>query len=149
MVGTFHGTFTHKIKAKPRLATSKSPKPAGIKGKTRTVVSIAVKVAGMDPKGWAAVKIGGKQYKGKLVDGQVKDQAAEVQPRRQAGARSSTWATTTSDAPSSSSTCRSWKMTSVRSFRPEGFHVGGAWGPLRSVLSIGQRSPRGGHPQDR
>jgi 5'-nucleotidase len=70
-VGIFHGTFNHQIKAKPRLATSKSPKPA-LKGKTRTVVSIEVKVPGMDPKGWAAVKIGKKQYKGKLVDGQVK-----------------------------------------------------------------------------
>ena len=69
-VGIFHGTFNHQIKAKPRLATSKAPKPA-IKGKTRTVVTIDVKVPGMDPKGWAAVKIGKKQYKGKLVDGQV------------------------------------------------------------------------------
>ena len=71
MVGIFHGTFSDQIKAKPRLATSKSPKPA-VKGQTRTVVSIDVKVPGMDPKGWAAVKIGKKQYKGKLVDGQVK-----------------------------------------------------------------------------
>ena len=70
-VGILHGTFSDQIKAEPRLATSKSPKPA-IKGKTRTVVSIDVKVPGMDPKGWAAVKIGKKQYKGKLVDGQVK-----------------------------------------------------------------------------
>ena len=31
-----------------------------------------------EPKGWAAVKIGKKQYKGKLVDGKVTDQAAEV-----------------------------------------------------------------------
>jgi 5'-nucleotidase len=69
-IGIFHGTFNHKIKAKPRLATSKAPKPT-IKGKTRTVVTIDVKVPGMDPKGWAAVKIGKKQYKGKLVDGQV------------------------------------------------------------------------------
>ncbi len=36
------------------------------------MVSIEVKVPGMDPKGWAAVKIGKKQYKGKLVDGKVK-----------------------------------------------------------------------------
>ncbi len=70
MVGIFHGTFNHQIKAKPRLATSKSPQRA-IAGKTRTSVSIEVKVPGMDPKGWAAVKIGGKQYKGKLVDGKV------------------------------------------------------------------------------
>ncbi len=69
-VGIFHGTFNHQIKAKPRLATSKAPKPA-ILGKTRTAVSIEVKVPGMDPKGWAAVKIGKKQYKGKLVDGKV------------------------------------------------------------------------------
>ncbi|MEO6512086.1 MAG: hypothetical protein ABIO16_13900, partial [Nocardioides sp.] len=40
-------------------------------GKTRTSVNIEVKVPGMDPKGWAAVKIGKKQYKGKLVDGKV------------------------------------------------------------------------------
>jgi hypothetical protein len=70
MVGIFHGTFNHQIKAMPRLATSKSPQRA-IAGKTRTSVSIEVKVPGMDPKGWAAVKIGGKQYKGKLVDGKV------------------------------------------------------------------------------
>jgi 5'-nucleotidase len=70
MVGIFHGKFNHKIKAKPRIATSKSPKPA-IVGKTRTSVSIEVKVPGMQPKGWAAVKIGKKQYKGKLVDGKV------------------------------------------------------------------------------
>jgi hypothetical protein len=69
-VGIFHGTYSDKIKAKPRLATSKSPKPA-IQGKTRTVVNVEVKVPGMSPKGWAAVKIGGKQYKGKLVDGKV------------------------------------------------------------------------------
>ena len=69
-VGVFHGKFNHQIKAKPRLATSKSPKPA-IVGKTRTSVSIEVKVPGMQPKGWAAVKIGKKQYKGKLVDGKV------------------------------------------------------------------------------
>ncbi len=69
-VGIFHGTFTHQIKAKPRLHTSKAPKPALV-GKTRTSVSIEVKVPGMDPKGWAAVKIGKKQYKGKLVDGKV------------------------------------------------------------------------------
>ena len=69
-VGIFHGTFTHQIKAKPRLATSKTPKRA-IVGKTRAAVSIEVKVPGMDPTGWAAVKIGGKQYKGKLVDGKV------------------------------------------------------------------------------
>ena len=70
MVGIFHGTFNHQIKAKPRLATSKAPKPALV-GKTRTVVEIEVKVPGMTPKGWAAVKIGGKEYKGKLVDGKV------------------------------------------------------------------------------
>ena len=69
-VGIFHGTFNHQIKAKPRLATSKAPKPALV-GKTRTVVEIEVKVPGMTPKGWAAVKIGGKEYKGKLVDGKV------------------------------------------------------------------------------
>ena len=69
-VGIFHGTFNHQIKAKPRLATSKAPTPALV-GKTRTVVDIEVKVPGMSPKGWAAVKIGGKQYKGKLVDGKV------------------------------------------------------------------------------
>jgi 5'-nucleotidase len=69
-VGIFHGTFSDKIKAKPRIATSKSPKPA-IVGKTRTAVSIEVKVPGMQPKGWAAVKVGKKQYKGKLVDGKV------------------------------------------------------------------------------
>ena len=69
-VGVFHGQFNHQIKAKPRLATSKSPKPA-IVGKTRTSVSIEVKVPGMQPKGWAAVKIGKKQYQGKLVDGKV------------------------------------------------------------------------------
>ena len=33
-------------------------------------MSIEVKVPGMQPKGWAAVKIG-KQYEGKLVDGKV------------------------------------------------------------------------------
>jgi len=70
MVGIFHGTFSDKIKAKPRIATSKAPKPA-IVGETRTKVSIEVKVPGMQPKGWAAVKIGKKQYKGKLVDGKV------------------------------------------------------------------------------
>jgi len=69
-VGIFHGTYNQKIKAKPRLATSKSPKPA-IVGQTRTTVNIEVKVPGMSPKGWAAVKIGGQQYKGKLVDGKV------------------------------------------------------------------------------
>ena len=69
-VGIFHGTFNHQIKAKPRLATSKAPKPALV-GKTRTVVEIEVKVPGMTPKGWASVKIGGKEYKGKLVDGKV------------------------------------------------------------------------------
>jgi 5'-nucleotidase len=70
MVGIFRGQFNHQIKAKPRIATSKSPKPA-IVGKTRTSVSIEVKVPGMQPKGWAAVKIGKNQYKGKLVDGKV------------------------------------------------------------------------------
>jgi len=69
-VGIFHGTFNHQIKAKARLATSKAPKPALV-GKSRTVVDIEVKVPGMNPKGWAAVKIGGEQYKGKLVDGKV------------------------------------------------------------------------------
>ena len=70
MVGIFRGTFNHQIKAKPRIATSKQPKPA-IVGKTRTSVSIEVKVPGMQPKGWAAVRIGKKQYQGKLVDGKV------------------------------------------------------------------------------
>jgi 5'-nucleotidase len=70
LVGIFHGELGTKIKAKPRLATSKSPKPAILK-KTRTAVSIEVKVPGMQPKGWAAVKIGKQQYKGKLVDGKV------------------------------------------------------------------------------
>jgi len=69
-VGIFHGDFSNKIKAKPRIATSKAPKPALV-GKTRTVVKIEVKVPGMQPKGWAAVKIGKHQYKGKLVDGKV------------------------------------------------------------------------------
>src|ERR1700754_1012113 len=66
-VGIFHGDFTDKIKAKPRLATSKAPTPAIVR-QTRTAVSIEVKVPGMSPKGWAAVKVGKKQYKGKLVD---------------------------------------------------------------------------------
>ena len=70
-VGIFHGDFSDKIKAKPRIRTSKAPKPAYV-GTTRTVVSLEVKVPGMNPKGWAAVKIGKKQYKGKLVDGKVK-----------------------------------------------------------------------------
>jgi 5'-nucleotidase len=70
MVGIFHGAFSDQIKAKPRIATSKSPKPA-IVGKTRTEVSIEVKVPGMQPKGWAAVKVGKQQFKGKLVDGTV------------------------------------------------------------------------------
>ena len=70
MVGIFHGQFNHKIKAKPRIATSKSPKPAIVR-QTRTLVSIEVKVPGMNPRGWAAVKIGKKQYQGKLVDGKV------------------------------------------------------------------------------
>ena len=70
LVGIFHGELGNKIKAKPRIATSKSPKPAILK-KTRTAVSIEVKVPGMQPKGWAAVKIGKQQYKGKLVDGKV------------------------------------------------------------------------------
>jgi 5'-nucleotidase len=69
-VGIFHGSFSEKIKAKPRLATSKSPTPA-IVGKTREQVSIEVKVPGMSPTGWAAVKIGKQQYQGKLVDGKV------------------------------------------------------------------------------
>ena len=70
VVGVFHGELSNKIKAKPRIATSKSPKPAIVR-KTRTAVSIEVKVPGMSPKGWAAVKIGKQQYKGKLVDGKV------------------------------------------------------------------------------
>jgi len=70
MVGIFHGQLSNKIKAKPRIATSKAPKPA-IVGRTRTAVSIEVKVPGMEPRGWAAVKIGTKQFKGKLVDGKV------------------------------------------------------------------------------
>jgi 5'-nucleotidase len=70
MVGVFHGQFNHKIKAKPRLHTSKTPKPA-IVHRTRAEVSIEVKVPGMNPKGWAAVKIGKHQYMGKLVDGKV------------------------------------------------------------------------------
>jgi 5'-nucleotidase len=69
-VGIFHGDFSDKIKAKPRLATSKSPRPA-ILGSTRTAVSIEVKVPGMQPRGFAAVKIGKHQYKGRLVDGKV------------------------------------------------------------------------------
>ena len=69
-VGIFHGAFSAKIKAKPRLATSKSPKPAIVR-KTRAQVSIEVKVPGMSPTGWAAVKIGKQQYQGKLVDGKV------------------------------------------------------------------------------
>ena len=48
-VGIFHGTFNGKIKAKPRLATSKTPKPA-IVGKTRDKISIEVKVPGMSPR---------------------------------------------------------------------------------------------------
>jgi 5'-nucleotidase len=69
-VGIFHGEWSDQIKAKPRIHTSKAPKPA-LRGRTRTVVSIEVKVPGMNPKGWAAVKIGKAQYKGKLVDGKV------------------------------------------------------------------------------
>ena len=84
-VGIFHGTFNHQIKAKPRLATSKAPKPALV-GKTRTVVEIEVKVPGMTPKGWAAVKIGGKEYKGKLVDGKVSIKLPKFHDHRREGA---------------------------------------------------------------
>ena len=49
-VGIFHGTFNHQIKAKPRLATSKAPKPA-IVGKTRTVVEHRGEGPGHDTQG--------------------------------------------------------------------------------------------------
>ncbi len=69
-VGVFRGQFSNQIKAKPRIATSKAPKPA-IVHRTRTVVSLEVKVPGMKPRGWAAVKIGKRQFKAKLVDGKA------------------------------------------------------------------------------
>ena len=86
LVGIFHGELGNKIKAKPRIATSKSPKPA-IVGKTRTAVSIEVKVPGMQPKGWAAVKIGKQQYKGKLVDGKVTIKLPKFHDHWQEGAQ--------------------------------------------------------------
>jgi hypothetical protein len=86
-----------------RLATSKSPKPA-IVGKTRTSVSIEVKVPGMQPKGWAAVKIGNKQYKGKLVDGKVVVKLPKFKTTGKKQLKVKYLGARTSSAPTSSST---------------------------------------------
>ena len=106
VVGVFHGELSNKIKAKPRIATSKSPKPAIVR-KTRTAVSIEVKVPGMSPKGWAAVKIGKQQYKGKLVDGKVTIKLPKFKTTGKKELKVKYLGHDSSSAPSSSSTCGS------------------------------------------
>ena len=103
-VGIFHGTFNHQIKAKPRLATSKAPKPALV-GKTRTVVEHRGEGPGHGPQG-----LGRGQDRWQAVQGQARRRQgrrsscrSSTTPARRSS-RSSTSATTSSSAPTSSST---------------------------------------------
>ncbi len=85
-VGVFHGQFNHQIKAKPRLATSKSPKPA-IVGKTQDLRQHRGQGARH-----AAQGLGRGQDRQEAVQGQAgrrqgRGEAAEVQDHGQEAAQ--------------------------------------------------------------